>query len=36
MVPFNELPRETQAEDSPFVVAIQTVARRQVTNESGR
>ncbi len=27
MVPFADLPRETQAEDSPFVVAIRTVAR---------
>lgn len=28
MVPFAELPLETQAEDSPFVIAIRTVARR--------
>ena len=27
MVPFSELPAETQAEDSPFVVAIRTVAQ---------
>jgi hypothetical protein len=27
MVPFSELPPETQAEDSPFVIAIRTVAR---------
>ena len=27
MVPFSELPPETQAEDSPFVVAIRTVAQ---------
>ncbi len=29
MVPFEELPPDTQAEDSPFVVAIGTVARRR-------
>jgi hypothetical protein len=29
LVPFAELPAETQAEDSPFVVAIRNVARRQ-------
>ncbi len=28
MVPFAELPPETQAEDSPFMVAIRTVARK--------
>lgn len=28
MRPFAELPAETQAEDSPFVVAIRTIARR--------
>jgi hypothetical protein len=28
MVPFSELPPETQAEDSPFVIAIRTVARK--------
>ncbi len=28
MVPFAELPSATQAEDSPFVAAIHTVARR--------
>lgn len=27
MTPFSELPLETQAEDSPFVIAIRTVAR---------
>jgi hypothetical protein len=27
MIPFTELPPETQAEDSPFVVAIRSVAR---------
>jgi len=27
LVPFSELPHDTQAEDSPFVVAIRTVAR---------
>jgi hypothetical protein len=27
LVPFNALNAETQAEDSPFVVAIRTVAR---------
>jgi len=27
MVPYDELPSETQAEDSPFVVAIRAVAR---------
>ncbi len=27
MVPFNQLPTETQAEDSPFVEAIRSVAR---------
>ncbi len=29
MAPFAELPPETQAEDSPFVVAIRAVARRR-------
>ena len=29
MVPFPQLPPATQAEDSPFVVAIRTVARRR-------
>lgn len=29
LVPFAELPAETQVEDSPFVVAIRNVARRQ-------
>ena len=29
MVPFAELPPATQAEDSPFVVAVRTVARRR-------
>jgi hypothetical protein len=29
MVPFAELPAATQAEDSPFVTAIRTVARRR-------
>lgn len=29
MVPFSELPPETQAEDSPFVIAIRTVARKR-------
>jgi hypothetical protein len=28
MVPFRELPEETQQEDSPFVLAVRTVARR--------
>lgn len=28
MVPFAELSAETQAEDSPFMVAVRTVARR--------
>ena len=27
MVPFDELPSDTQAEDSPFVLAIRSVAR---------
>lgn len=29
MVPFAELPRSTQDEDSPFVIAIRTVARNR-------
>ena len=29
MVPFDELPASTQAEDSPFVLAIRAVARSQ-------
>lgn len=29
MLPFDALPSDTQAEDSPFVVAIRTVARRR-------
>lgn len=29
MVPFEELPPETRAEDSPFLVAIRAVARRR-------
>ena len=29
MVPFAELPIETQAQDSPFVLAIRTIARRR-------
>jgi hypothetical protein len=29
LVPFGMLPAETKEEDSPFVVAIQTVARRR-------
>ena len=33
MVPFTDLPPGTQAEDSPFVVAIHTVAER-LTSES--
>jgi hypothetical protein len=34
MVPFAELSAETQAEDSPFMVAVRTVARRNgVTND---
>ena len=28
MVPFTELPPDTQAEDSPFVIAIRSVARK--------
>ena len=31
MVPFGELPSDAQAEDSPFVAAIRTVARRRGT-----
>ena len=33
MVPFRELPPQTQAEDSPFMVAIRTVAQKR---EPGR
>jgi hypothetical protein len=29
MVPFSQLPPATQAEDSPFVVAVRTVARKR-------
>jgi hypothetical protein len=32
MVPFEKLPAETQREDSPFVIAVQTVARRLSEN----
>jgi hypothetical protein len=32
MVPFADLPTDTQAEDSPFVVAIRTVARKRMTS----
>jgi hypothetical protein len=28
IVPFEKLPTETQGEDSPFVIAVRTVARR--------
>ena len=31
MVPFAKLPTDTQAEDSPLVVAIRTVARKRMT-----
>lgn len=31
MVPFDQLPSDTQAEDSPFVAAIRTVAKRMAT-----
>ncbi|MHB1847244.1 MAG: DUF7701 domain-containing protein [Deltaproteobacteria bacterium] len=34
MLPFSELPPETQAEDSPFVVAIRTVARSYGTKSA--
>ncbi len=34
MVPFAELPPETQAEDSPFMVAIRTVARKRDSGET--
>ncbi|HUN77912.1 MAG TPA: hypothetical protein VMU32_03235 [Solirubrobacteraceae bacterium] len=33
LVPFAELPPETQAEDSPFVVAIRTVTRRRALGD---
>jgi len=36
MVPFSELPPETQAEDSPFVVAIRRVARAREALRSGQ
>lgn len=31
MIPFNELPPDTKAEDSPFVEAIRAVARQRST-----
>lgn len=34
LVPFAELPPETQAEDSPFVLAIRTVARQRAERSS--
>jgi hypothetical protein len=34
MVPFADLPAETQDEDSPFMVAVRTVARRLGTSPS--
>ncbi len=33
MVPFAELPAATQAEDSPFVLAIRSVARRSSSQD---
>jgi hypothetical protein len=36
MVLFDDLPAETQAEDSPFVVAIRTVARQKSASGRGR
>lgn len=35
LVPFSELSSGTQSEDSPFVVAIRTVARRRVGTHPG-
>lgn len=32
MAPWTELPQATKVEDSPFVVAIRTIARRHETN----
>ncbi len=34
LVPFAELPAETQDEDSPFMIAVRTVARRPGTSQS--
>jgi hypothetical protein len=34
MIPFATLPAETKDEDSPFVLAIRTVARRRALSES--
>lgn len=36
LVPFSELSPDTQSEDSPFVVAIRTVARTMGQNPPGR
>ncbi len=36
MVPFTELSAETQAEDSPFMVAVRTVARRHGVSPARR
>jgi hypothetical protein len=35
MVPFAMLPAKTKEEDSPFVVAIRTIARRRALGDSG-
>ena len=35
LVPFSELSSDTQSEDSPYVVAIRTVARRRVGTHPG-